>query len=87
MITSLTISPIANLFRPFRAWVSWRCHDSEGRYRLANIYRPFRAMSPSPEGAVFVKEGCSPSAYRTSSIPSPERAAYINDGCSPSNKT
>ena len=87
MITSLTISLIPKLYRLFRAWVSWRDHDCEGRYRLASIYRPFRAMSLSPEGAVSVNEGCSPAAYRTSSIPSPEMAAYINDGCSPSNKT
>ncbi len=64
MITQKYISPFQGL------GVSWRCHYSEGRYRLANICRPFRAMTHSPDGAIYANEG----------------AGSASDVCSPSKK-
>jgi hypothetical protein len=56
-----TSTPNTYTLSPFQGLVSWRCHNSEGRYRLAVGLRPFRAMIPSPEGALYANDGHRPS--------------------------
>jgi hypothetical protein len=72
----------AHRLRPFRAYVSWLCH-SIGLHPTLMYGTPSGLTIHSPEGALYLNDGCSQSHRERTTITSPERAVYTGEAVTP----
>ena len=72
----ISLSLDADILRPFRAYVSWLCHLI-GLHPILMYSTPSGLILYSPERALYLNDGCSPSDRERTTITSPERALYI----------
>ena len=79
----ISLSPDDDKLCPFRAYVSWLRHFIPLHGMLA-YYAPSGLTLHSPERALYLNDGSSPSDRERITIISPERALYLNDRSSPS---
>ena len=82
----ISLSPDADILRPFRAYVSWLCHLI-GLHPILMYDTPSGPTLHSPESSTYTNDGFRLfDKTKNKNITSPERALYLNDGCSPSDR-
>lgn len=74
----ISLSLDADILRPFRAYVSWLCHLI-GLHPILMYSTPSGLILYSPERALYLNDGYSPSDIERTTITSPERALYISE--------
>jgi len=72
-------------FAPSGLMILWLCHLI-GLHSILMYYTPSGLILHSPERALFLNDGYSPSDRERTTITSPERALNLNGGCSPSER-
>ena len=74
----ISLSLDADILRPFRAYVLWLCHLI-GLHPILMYSTPSGLILHSPERALYLNDGYSPSNIERTTITSPERALYISE--------